>query len=220
MELIAVRGAAVLFYIQLERTNPLRKATKRELTQKLVERYGFLKFPQSYEDFNDGDKGTTFADGSFGGVEVDELKLFSNGILVGTGESTDVAERLFEDMGNAWREIGLTLTPEMVTKKVYISQLAVHSDIDILATNPGLSGVIENWFPGHQSGIGTLGIYTLANVEGPAAVRIERLVGAPVESLQFFSQAPLPTVLHVSFLTRWETVLKQTTSSSEPEPQS
>lgn len=218
VEVISIRRATVLFYVQLERTNPYRKAKDREITERLVERYGFLKFPKTYEEHNDRENGVLFADGAYNGVEISELRIFSNGFLIGTGESTDVAEKVFEDMVSVWQDAGLNLTPEMVAARSYISQLLVTSDIDLLAVNAPLAAVIENWFPKQPAGIGYIGVFTNGNVDGPPPVRIERAASMPLEAMQFWSQAPLPTALHVSLLTRWETVLRPNpASSTEPE---
>jgi hypothetical protein len=215
VEVVSIRRAAVIFYVQLERTNPYRKAKNREITERLVGRYGFLKFPKTYEEHNDTENGVLFADGVYDGIEIPELRIFSNGFLVGTGESTDVAERLFGDMVSIWQDAGLDLSPKMVANKAYISQMVVKSDIDLLSTNPALAAVVENWFPRGNAGIGSVGIFTNGNaVDNQPPVRIERLVGMPLEAMQFWSQAPLPTVLHLSFLTRWETVLRPSPSSS------
>jgi hypothetical protein len=198
--------------------------------QRLVERYGFLKSPKTYEEYNDHENGVMFADGTFDGFEVSEVRIFANGLLLTTGGSTDVAERLFADIVTVWQAVGLDLVVEMATGPNYISQLVVKSSIDLLLLNAAIDDVIENWFPKQRvtgelrgpAGIGSVGLFTRGNLE-ISPIRIERLSGAPVETMEFWSQAPLPTTLHMSFLTRWETVLRETvgrvslSSPSEPE---
>jgi hypothetical protein len=208
VELISVRRAAALFYFQLERTNPYRKALDRELTKLLVDRYRFLKFPQTYEEFNDQSQGVTFADGVFDGVAIQELKFFFNGVLIATGESTDVAERLFADMMTAWPEVGLVWSDDFVTNRAYASTLVVHSDIDLLAVNQTLWNIANSTFQRKPVGFGGISFYTEGNTDVVPPVRIERLQGAPLTAMQFWSQAPIQTTSHVEFITAWEQALR------------
>lgn len=209
MELISIRRAAVLLYIQLERSNPYRKAKDREITDLLVKRFGFLKFPKTYEEYNNAQNGATFADGVFDGVQVTELKIFPNGILIDTGESTDIAERLFsEELVAIWQKVGLDLSKEMVSERAYISQLVSFSEIDLLALSAPVTTLIENWFRQKPVGVGSVGVYTNGNLEIAPPVRIERVAGQPLEAMQFWSQTPLRTPLHIEFLKAWETALK------------
>lgn len=219
MELVSVKRAAVLLYLQLERTNPHLKAWKRELAKLLVERYTFLKFPQTHEEFDEEEGGIAFAAGEFDGIEIVELKIFPNGLLLATGQSTETAERLFADMLPLWRRVGLILSHELVTKTTYVSQVVIHSDIDLLLMSSPIAGVIENWFP-CGSGVISVGIYTDGNVNDPPLIRIERYAREPREAMQFWAQAPLSTPLHLTLLTRWETVVRESiASSSEPAKQ-
>lgn len=213
MELISVRRAAILFFVQVERINPHRKAKDREIADALVRRYHFLKFPQTFAEFNDTENGVTFAAGDFEGVEIAEFKIFPNGFLVSTGESTDVAERLFSDICVAFNEAGLILSEDMVVAQSYISQIVIKSEIDLLRPSNPIAALIENWFRDKPVGVGGIGVYTKGNTSGLLPVRMERLAEVPVEAMQFWAQAPLKTPHHLAFIEGWETAVKATLSA-------
>jgi hypothetical protein len=182
------------------------------LTPKLVERYHFLKFPRTFEEHAlSSESGIAFEGGEWEGVTIDELRLFNNGILVVTGESTDRGEALFGDM-TKWfvEDLGLIFEPQMVASTIYVSQLAVRSKVALDSLlNPAVIDVAARFASG-SFGLTTLGLFTGENVEA-TEIRIERLATPaglpPSQPNEFWTQAPLPTSRHLEFLTALEDAL-------------
>ena len=199
-----MRRAATLVYFQVELTNPKGKAVDVELARLIVERYGFLKYPQTFADFNNQQEGTVFGMGSWRDVRIEEMKIFSNGILVATGESTDVADAMFSDMMTLWPEVGLSFDTSLITQRAYVSQLVFHSEMDLGTLNPKISTLVSDTFE-TQTGIGILGFHTGNPDLSP--IQIQRLTGAPLTSNQYWAQAPLPTLKHLAFLLAFEAAL-------------
>jgi hypothetical protein len=179
----------------------------QQLTRKLIERYGFLKFPTTYSDLHPEDGGITFAQGAREGVEVQEVRFFHDGIVIATGQSTEIAELVFSEVMDIWPEVGLTFSDEWITKKTYASGLAVQSEVDLTNVNPVLSALAGNTF-GSGTGFRSIGLFTDGNFEADPPIRVERLLGVTLASKQFFSQAPLPTPHHLAFLESWEAALR------------
>lgn len=206
MELVAVRRAAALFYFQLERTNPLKRPVANEITKRYSERYGFLKYPRTYEENTDLDNGIIFAMGKWNDLLIEEFRIYPNGILVATGESTDRAEEFFVDAMQVWSDVGLPFSRDLVTKTIRLSELVVKSDVDLLGLHENIQGLVATTFADQATGGATLGFF-LGEVDARPAVRIERLVGVPLADMQFWAQAPLSTRQHMEFLEAFERVL-------------
>ena len=207
MELIAIRRAAVLFYFQLERINPLRKAIDLDVTKLFVERYGFLKYPSTYEDYN-SDTGVFLGMGKWGDLAIQELRFFPNGVLVSTGDSTDRAEQFFADAMTVWQDVGLSFSVDWVVQRTYISQLAVKSDVDLVSVNQAIEGLVAATFSNAPTGFAAVNFFTGGSIDALPPIRLERLVGQPLGSGQFWAQAPLPTTKHIEFLEAFEKTLR------------
>src|ERR1700722_6994154 len=92
MQLSAVLLARVLLFVESFDLNPRGKAYYPDIVQRVVEKCGFLKFPQKVEDF-DEDKGVEFLSGRWGDVTIEAMKIYRNGIAVDTRASTAESER-------------------------------------------------------------------------------------------------------------------------------
>jgi hypothetical protein len=190
----------------MERTNPQRRAFGRELTKLLRERYGFLKYPQTYEEFINED-GILYATGSWNGVAIDELKFLSGGVVVATGESTDRAEALFHELMSLWPQIGLVFSNDFIRGVFHVSALIVHSDIDLVLMNSALVDLVAETFQTPACGFSGVNFYRAGN-PSDSTIRIERAVDIPLTENQFFAQAPLPTAKHIAFMEKFEQIVR------------
>ncbi len=206
MELLAIRRAAVLFFMRWELMNPRGRAV--HLFPKMIEHYRFLKFPQTFEEQTNFNDGVSFQAGEWEDAAVEEIRLYINGILIVTRESTDRSEALFADMMKWWAEedTGLLFEPHMLSDKQYVSSLVVRSKVSLdHLLSSGVNEVMVKFFES-TSGPLKLEFFTRGNPD-VTTVRIERLAqspGLPSQPNEFWTQTPFSTTRHMEFLTELE----------------
>jgi hypothetical protein len=215
MKLSAVILARVLEFVETFDLNPSGRVSFPALVQGIVERFGFLKFPQKYEDFDES-KGVEFIGGHWDGITVESLKIFNNGLMLDTRASTADSERILEE-GLVWAssEFGLEFNPRMISRKGYVSNLTFYSDVPILGKDDSpvrrlthrakdafgrITGETAMWEP----------IILTLNSEGiprkplHAPFTIQRRAEAAFSENKFYSEAPLPTDIHLNLLEQFE----------------
>src|SRR6266446_6394085 len=101
MEILAIRRARVIAFLNAEELNPKGRPIAHDFMKAFVERYAFVKSPQTAAEILDPeDKGVTFESGKLGDVSLDRLVLFNWGIVVDTSVSTEASEAILQDMLN------------------------------------------------------------------------------------------------------------------------
>lgn len=187
--------------------NPKGKALDRDITERMVERYRFLKYPATHQDFSPKDGGVEFGMGVFDGVVVPEVRIFADGFFLSTGESTDRAEAMFSDLIELMVELGCEYRAEFNTALSYISEIVVRSEIDLgqRLASP-IDSLVAKAFPGKHTGFGMIGIAVGENLDLDG-LRIERLAGEPSSKNQYWSRATLSTANHFQLLQDLERLL-------------
>ncbi len=178
----------------------------------LVKRCSFQKFPREYGEL-DEQKGVEFLEGKWGEITVERFIVYQNGILVDTRSSTADSEKVLEEaLLWAASEFGLAYRPGMIKRKGYVSNLTFYSEIPLLSgLNDAISklsariGDATSQVVGHPLSFETVGI--TINHEWPqvagrpiAAFTINRRIETPFSENKYFSEAPLPTDLHLTLL--------------------
>ncbi|MBZ5622081.1 MAG: hypothetical protein LAQ69_25635 [Acidobacteriia bacterium] len=79
MELVAIALARVASFLEIEGIDPTGKTSTREACKRLADRYSFVKFPQTIEEF-DFQKGIEFTAGKLGTINIDKMTIFGNGL--------------------------------------------------------------------------------------------------------------------------------------------
>jgi hypothetical protein len=188
--------------------NPQRKGVLPDLIRKMVEHYHFLKFPVSFEDTN-LDNGMVFLGGVWEDTAIEEVRIYFNGFIVATGESTDRTEAFFEEMMGWWQsELDLTFNLGMVTQKLYVSQIVVRSSVNLDQVNPAVAAVAAEFF-NKPTGIGAIDFYHQGNPDA-TPIRFERVnqgQGIPIAWDEYWTQTPLPTSRHLEFVAAFEKAL-------------
>ena len=214
MQLSAVTLARLFVFIEPVDLNPRGRVHYPDLATALVERYGFLKFPQKAEDFDES-KGIMFEDGKLGEIGNISVQVWSYGIIVDTASSTDDSEKVFED-ALSWgvKTLGLSYKPAMAKRKTYVSQLTFHSDVNLENLHPAFSKLCKRLTTRVPQFFGQSLAYTptilFVGVDQtsikavPAAFTIERRAETPFSENKYFSTAPLPTEEHITFLKAFE----------------
>jgi hypothetical protein len=218
MRLASVLLARYYGLVQIEDLNLNGTVYYPEVTAKLVERYGFMKYPTGADAF-DETKGIEFNAGRAGKQVIDKLMILSSGVYLDTPIDTTTSEALwFEMMEWAVNEFGVTFSPEMVTRCAYVSNVTFHSDAPILAVNPIMSEIgkvvaaqVESSFKlslDYEPAAVSITFDQLATKLGPAAFTVQRREGVPFGENKYFSTAPLKTEIHLDLLERWERAVK------------
>lgn len=214
MKLAAVVLARLIAFVEIADLNPRGRVHFPDLVKALVERYGFLKFPQKPEEFDES-KGVTFEEGRLGEISNLRIQLYTGAIVVETRSSTDDSEKVLED-GLVWasQNLGLEYQPGMIKRKAHVSQLTFYSEAPLNALNPILTKLSQKLTARIPSFIGqsiayeatgiVIGYDMLRTKLTPSSFTIERRADAPFSEKKYFSAAPLPTEEHIALLQDFE----------------
>src|SRR5208283_2331410 len=147
MELVSVATARVVWLLDITDLNPRGKSIFPEILEWLEEEYHFEKAPKSATDLDES-KALVFSRGTFQAGEeifVDvELKIFSDGFVASTWSSTRNTEAFLESvLRSATEEFSLAYTPGILRRKMYLSELNLRSQKELIGINPKLSQIAE-----------------------------------------------------------------------------
>jgi hypothetical protein len=215
MKLAAITKARALAIIELDELNVGGKVRFSDCIAPLVHRYGFQVSPQKPVDFDLGDKGVRFESGKAGEITIDSLTIYSGAIFVDTLSSTKDSQEILTGMLEWARgELGLSYQDGMIRKWGYISDLLFYTDFPLLASfSPPLqrlaqktSSVTEKLWGGlkYQSMAIQIGHDPTARKSGIASLSIQHRINSSFAENKYFSEAPLPTDLHIKFLEEFE----------------
>ncbi len=208
MKLISVEDSRIvsLVGIQMNKGQPYLP----DLVAALVERYGFLRFPSTYEEIV-ADK-SVFAMGKWQGVQIEEMTTYSDGIIVRMKTSTSVSESFIDDLYNlALEKFGLERVSSPGERRLFESAVVVQFEKDVaqrLSFTEGLrrsvEGCLSNYGAGdyeYQPGSFQLDADATQHAEGkPIPFSLVRRVRTPFDDNIWFSSAPLRTDDHVETL--------------------
>ncbi|MFY9560750.1 MAG: hypothetical protein WAQ52_10995 [Terriglobales bacterium] len=214
MRLAAIVLARVLGYVETAELNPGGSAFFPELIQKIVERFEFQKYPQTFEETNE-DKGVEFIEGRWNGVTVDKFTIFRGALIVDTSASTADSERILDEaLTWATTECGINYKPGMIRRKQYVSDLTFYSDIGLLAAHPALLKLQKAVTDYEEKYLGQRLEYDLTHfgldfdhTRNPliaAPFSIQRRGNALFSENKYFSEAALPTDVHIKLLEQFE----------------
>ena len=218
MELLAVRLARVIWFFPTDEINPRGRRLLDDFLPAFIERYDFRKYPEKPEDY-DEQKGIQFELGRWQDAAITQLMMYRDGIMVDTISSTDNAEAMLED-AFVWgaESFKLQYRPDMLSRKVYVSDLLVRSEVTLELLNPALKGLWERlskYISKREAQALTYepteiicGIDQLKIKMPPATFRIRRHADVPFSEMKYDSQAPLSTAEHIKFLEDFEAALK------------
>jgi hypothetical protein len=214
MQVKAVITARFLGFLEVATLNPEGKIFFPNLVSGIVEQFGFQKYPTTPEQFDES-KGIEFNEGHWGGINVPKLVIYNNGILVDTQTDTAASERIFME-GLEWtkKNFGITFTPAMVYRKRYLSDLVFSTPTPILdgfdaisKLRTTLSGMMEAVIDERLNYASIRLDVDFERFQRPAPIApltIQRRNDYAFSDDTYFSEAPLPTPLHVSLLEQYE----------------
>jgi hypothetical protein len=221
MQLSAVLLARVILFIESFDLNPRGKAYYPDIVGGIVEKCGFLKFPQKIEDFDES-KGVEFAAGRWGHVTIETMKIFKDGLMIDTRASTGESERVLrEALSWSASTFGLTFDPQMIKRKSYVSNLTFHTEVPILGgsnspvsrlaqrANDSIARITGDNTP-WQPIILTLNSGQIPRKPTNAPFTIQRRAEIPFSENKYYSEAPFPTEVHIALLEQFEEDVKTT----------
>jgi len=213
MQLLNVVTARSIWLFDIAELNPRGKALFPDLFDWLKDVYNFQKVPTSLEDV-DATKALVFANGQYQAREEVfvhvELKMYNDGLIANTVSSTRETDRFLDAvLVSAAAEFNLNFKPEMVRKKIYLSEMNVYSPKYL--SDPRLekfaskisefasdNGPVEFDFAG-------VAFWPLRSRDVTiGAFHIERKANTNREEHKYFSRAPLHTDDHLGLLTQFE----------------
>jgi hypothetical protein len=219
MENRAILLARALAWIEPAELNPTGKSFYPDLARALVARYNFQKFPQKLEEFDEA-KGVTFGTGKIGNSTIEQVVIYTYGIQLDTRSSTQESKRLLEEAFE-WgaKELGLTYKPSMIKRWQYASQVIFSTKVGLtdasLAVRKLATSLKEHIGQligeSHEYELMALMVdYDQLSRKHPLGrFSIQRRDNTPFSENKYFSDAPLPTDVHLKLLEQFEADLSK-----------
>jgi hypothetical protein len=211
--------ARVLGYIEAFDISADGRVYFPDLVREIAKNFRFQKFPQTLEE-HDLKKGVEFLEGKIGDRTIQKFVIWDSLIVLETRINTDESKAILEEMllwGTA--KFGLTYSPGMIKRFAYISDVTFYSDVPFLSVSPLLTGIATTtskalsdiWQePIHYEPFNlVIGHDPAARKYGIAPFSITRRAESRFSDNKYFSEAPLPTDIHISLLEEYEAGIKE-----------
>ena len=180
--------------------------------------FDFQVFPSKPEDF-DLNKGVKFESGKAGEFFVQNLTIYEGAISLDTLASTDESKRILLDMFEWGRvQLGLSFDENLIRRWGHISHITFRADVPLLVLQSSpvqklaekISTVTDETFGGlkYQPNQLWIGHDPIVRKNGIASFVIVHRGNTRFEENIFWSEAPLPTNLHVKFIREFEKDVK------------
>jgi len=204
----------VLAFVDTADLSPTSGIHGPEFVEEMVKQFGFQKFPQTLEEF-DSSKGIEFLIGRIGRRAITKLVIWPNTLVIeGRSNTTECKEALREMLEWATERFKLSYTPKMIRRYAYVSDLTFSSSAPLLDIFPLFSRIADKtgralteiWEEPIKYDLLDLkiGHDPLARSWGIAPFQIARQSQHKFSEGKYFSEAPLPTDLHVELLEEYE----------------
>lgn len=224
MKLAAIHMAKALAFFEPLDLNPKGAVAFSDIIKALVERYKFETFPQKPEDF-DQTKGLAFGAGRFERVVIDALTIYLHGITLDTRSSTEDSKRTLEEILQwAGKSLGLVYDPSMINNWQYSSQVTFLSDFSLTDMHPAIRqladgvtkavGEIASDKPKYESIALVIDHDPLTRKHILGRFSIQRRENEPFSANKYFSDAPLPTDVHIRLLEQFEAHISKNKATS------
>lgn len=210
MELVTIEEGRIIYLVQVHR--PSGQLYWPDAAKGLVERYGFIKAP-SLEDLSSRRDYLMFGMGKFLGAAIAELRIYNDGMIVESQSDTKLLDGFVEDLFTwAASEFGITPTLTAKPEKYYETTLVVRASTDLarsLAALDHITAVANKLIgklpaPAREYRASGFILDCDAHSEGGRRKTrkfvVDRRVGIPFDENVFFSEAPLTTADHLTFL--------------------
>lgn len=214
MELTAILLARTLAFFDTADVIPRKGLFPPELVKGLVQLCNFQKFPKAFEEWGSAD-GAIFEVGKLGETTIRRLIIYNACVQVETFDSTAESRRLIDViLGWARENFDISYQGESSVRNwAYISDVSFRSDVPLLLTGPierlsrriteEMSKILEAETVYQPAGF-NIGHDPLLRRYGRAPFSIQRRAEALYTDNKYFSEAPLPTDVHLELLEQYE----------------
>jgi hypothetical protein len=213
VRLSAVILARTLAFIEIYDLNPKGKLFLPDFIKAMAERYKFETLPKPEER---QEKGLIFQEGKIGNKVIVKLTIFDALIVLETRSNTSDSKQLIEEM-LLWAaaKFDLTYSPGSIKRFAYVSDVSFYSDVPLLgAASPPLielaaktgEALTEIWQEPVQYYPASVAVAhdPMARKNGIAPFTITYRAESRFSENKYFSEAPLPTDMHLQFLEEYE----------------
>ncbi|HEY0264044.1 MAG TPA: hypothetical protein VGC07_05940 [Granulicella sp.] len=210
----AVILARVLGFIEFADLVSGTKVSTAELVRKVTERFSFQKSPKTIEEL-DLHKGIEFVEGVAGVYPIKKFVIWDTLLTLETQVNTSVSRTVLEEI-LLWgaKEFGLHYSPGSIKRFAYISDVTFFSDAPILDVNPAVKNLAFKCSD-ELSHIWQEPVryepFTVRVGHDPSARKypiapfmIEHRAETRFSENKYFSEAPLPTDIHLRMLEEFE----------------
>jgi hypothetical protein len=219
MELLNIITARAVWLFDISELNPRGKSVFPEVLEWMKETYNFESAPKTINEV-DETKALVFSRGTFQVREeifVDvELKIYSDGFIANTWSSTHDAEVFLEDaLKSASKEFSLAFKPDIIRRKLFLSEMNVKSVKNLVGVNPTLAAFADK-IAEHLSasmsqhfefsGVTFWPVQEMS-LSALSPFRFERKSNTFPSERKYYSVAPLHTDDHIKLLDWFETNL-------------
>jgi hypothetical protein len=214
VKLSAIIQARVLAFVEMYDLDPKGRVFPPEMLQQISKYGNFAKAPQVAE--LDEQKGIEFQMGKIGDTVVDALKLYNTLLVLETHSNTTSSKLALENLLE-WgkQQLGLRYEPGMIRHWAYVSILTFYSESNILALANNPAAKLATKVTGAVSEIWKQPLTFEARAmsishdpmllkNGIASFLISPRGDTPYTENKFYSEAPLPTDMHIKFLEEFE----------------
>jgi len=214
MELLSVIRARAIWLFDINDLNPRGKRIAPEMLEWLKECYSFSKVPSSIDDL-DETKALAFLNGSFqiipeNTISVD-LRVYNDGVVADSRSSTKDSDKFIDEvLRSATKQFDLVYSPEMIRKRLYLSELNVRCKSTLQRLNPKLKAFGDKISPLVNGDVELCSIAFWAEQKTTAPFslfRFERKLNAAFSEHRYFAAAPLQTDDHLKLLDELESIL-------------
>jgi len=214
MKLLSVGLARAFWFMDVNELNPHGQDLFTHLFPSFVGDYKFKTYPAPGQDFKDGMKfiGGEFVkdDGTVIGLNV---TVYTNGISADTFSSTKDSEDFLKEALDELPQIGFAFDEEMVQRREYNSQVTVKFSGRLEYLNPRLlefANILSSVSGGIKFDTSAIELWpdqTILNK--PVNFSFQRKSGDPSDSDRYWSQAGVPTDVHLKLLQQLEVILSK-----------
>lgn len=215
MKVTAIKLARVIALFDTNELQPTGTVPMSKMAAALVKKFEFQKQSESGSK-PDEQNGFVFQDGVWSGIPVEKLTVYNDGLILDTRASTLQSHQILRE-ALVWgkEKLGLHFDEEMLGNLRYLSTFLFQSDAPLLTHSDPINNAARKMAEVRRSITGSVRPYQGIRIdinfdqrehtEPIAAFTIQRLATAPFRSNRYFTQAPVPTDMHIEIVKQFET---------------
>lgn len=214
MKFSAIELSRVLAFVDLNDLAPYGSISLAKIAPRIVEKLEFSSFPKTLEQFDES-KGIVFADGLWNDIPVEKMTIYNNGIMMDTRKGTDVSFRVVKEIFDwAVIEFGIVVPEYGLQKARFLNRFTFFSEalvslggspISSLATSLSQQVAAITGQPRRYETIRIDLDFDRSEQTVPIApLTIQRRITSSFDQNKFYTEAPLPTDVHISLIEQLE----------------